>query len=130
MRELVRRDQAKPAVVVLQPGLVRGRREQDEDAVGREHDGRAVGDVDVVHQRQVDHLARRVKLRREQPVGALGLPRRELRHVTVQRAKVDAEMGGVEGAPGAGRIGLSLGADGEQERQENADCGLRIAEYQ
>src|SRR2546429_3964302 len=36
----------------------------------------------------------------------------------------------VEGAPGTGRINLSLSAAGEQQEQQNAECGMRNAELQ
>jgi hypothetical protein len=68
-----------------------------------------------------------VELGREQPVGALGLPGRELRHVAIDRAEMNAEMRGVQGTPAARRIDLCLGARGEEE-ENNRQCGVRNAE--
>ena len=130
MGELVRRDESEPAVVVLQPGVGRRRREEQVDAVRRKHQRRTVRGVDVVDQREVDHLARRLELGRQQPVGALGLPSSNLRHVAVDRAEMNAEVGGVQGAPAAGGVNLRFSSPGQHEEHQNADCGLRIAEYQ
>jgi hypothetical protein len=130
VRQLVRYDEAQPVVVVLQGGVAGGWWEEDVDAVGGKHEGGAVRRVEVIHQRQVHGLARRVELGAEQPVRALRLARREARYVAVRRAEMDTEVRGVERAPAAGRIDLSVGRGGEQEQNENAERGTRKSELE
>src|SRR5207302_266417 len=130
MRELVRGDEAQPAVVKQEAVVARRRRGENRDAARGKHGGEAVGRVDIVAQGEIHDAARWVQLPGEQGVRPLRLARLQQRHIAIRGPEVDAEVGGVEGAPGAGGIHLSGGARGQKEEQENADCGLRIAESQ
>src|SRR5213594_2820227 len=49
--------------------------------------------------------------------------------MAVGRPEVDAEVRRVQGAPATRRIHLGLRAPGEQEQKQNAECGMRSAEY-
>ncbi len=100
MRELVRDDEAQPVVVMLQRGIGGGRRQQHDDAFGREHGGETVRRVDVIGQGEVDGAARHVQLPPQQAIGPLGFARGVPRHGAEGRPEVHAEVERVHGAPG------------------------------
>src|SRR5437588_12815170 len=118
VRELVRGDETQPAVVEQQPVVPGWRRRQDRDAVRGKYRREAVRRIEVVAQGEIHHTARRVQLPGEEAVRPLGLACLQQRDVAIRGPEVDAEMGGVEGAPGAGGIYLGCGARGEQQEQQ------------
>ena len=130
VRELMRGHEPEPAIEEQQAVVAGRRRGVDGDPVGGKHRREAVRRVDIVGQRDVHDATRRVQLRREQSVGPLRLARLREGGIAVGGAEVDAEVGSVEGTPVARRIDLSLGAAGEQQEQQNAECGMRNAELQ
>ena len=99
--QLVRGHEPEPAVEEQEPVVTRGRRGEDGDPVGGRDGGETVGGVDVVRQGDVHYAAGRVQLRGEQPIGPLRLTRLYEGGVAVGGPEVDAEMGCVQGAPGA-----------------------------
>ena len=101
VRQLVHDHEPLPAVVGLQRGIGHRRDEENRETVGRKDSREAVGRVDVVRQREVHDPARWMQLAREQRVRSLRLGRREHRARAIARTKMDAEMLGVERAPGA-----------------------------
>ena len=99
VRQLVRGDEPKPAVEEQQAMIPRRRCREDRDPV-RRNDGREpVRRIDIVGDCDVHHASRGVQLGREQPVRPFGLARLGERDGAIGRAKVDAEMGRVQGAP-------------------------------
>ena len=100
MRKLVHDNEPLPAVVGLERGVGDGRREQDREAIGGIRRRKAVRHVDVVREREIDDAAGRMELRGQQPEGALRFGSSFNSDAAIARAEVDAEMLGVEGAPG------------------------------
>ncbi len=106
VRQLVHDHEPFPAVVRLERGIGDRWDEQNREAVGRKGGREAVGRIDVVRQRDVHDAARRMQLARQQRVRPLGLGRREGRAGAKARTEMNAEMFGVERAPGTCRINL------------------------
>jgi hypothetical protein len=129
VRQLVRGNEPEPAVEEQQAVIAGGRGGEDHDPVCGKDGGEAVRGVDVVGEGDVHDAARRVQLRGQHAVGPLCLAGLRQRGRAIGEPKVDAEVGRVEGAPGAGGVHLSFRWDGEAQQKENADCGLRIAEW-
>ena len=115
MRELVRGDEAQPAVVKQEAVVARRRRGENRDAARGKHRGEAVGRVDIVAQGEIHDAARWVQLPGEQGVRPLRLARLQQRHIAIRGPEVDAEVGGVERSPAAGRIHLGLRTPDEQQ---------------
>ena len=124
--ELVRDDDAKPVFIEAEGAGVNGRRGEDDDAVGGNGGGVAVGVVGVVGDYEVDGAARWCEFAGQQLVSMFGCGAGDAAFALEAVGHGDAEVPRVEravvvvwGGLGAGRYGDHCGAYGCEERLHN-----------